>query len=338
MLACAGCASSRTSARALDQRPTVAQSAAESIDASADEGGLGFFDALESRPLASQDDAIHAALLLGTGSSAPTAPQRIAMASTLGYLPANFDRSPRDAVTIGEVANVLAPILEARPIASPAAAIGALRARGVTIGTGLPNQGLTGAQLMSVVGAMQDAMSAAGIQKVPAPIVPSAPAGAKPSDRDVSAITAVDDGVPAPLPSANAALDTVGRNEPLPAIPPGNNPPAIEVQDPSSNKPAVIGPAGTITSGPKTTPKPKAGMKLAPMPPAPGNVGEAKPAQATPPAPIPAQPAPNATAKPTSGDSARSAWLRGQPLKPKSKPVDPAASPSSTTATADEPK
>lgn len=325
-LASVGCSSSGTAARAVDQRPLVAQSAVESLGASADEGGLGFFDALESRPLASQDDAIHAALLLGTGSSAPASDQRVAMASALGYLPPDFARSPREAVTIGEVATMLAPIVEGRPFRSADSALSALRARGVVVGTGLPNQGLTGAQLMSIVGAMQDAMAAAGIQKVPAPVIPVAPPAAVPSAADVSTISAVDDRVPAALPSTSAALDTVGRNEPLPTIPPGKNPPAIDVQDPRSGKPAVIGPAGTPTSGPTTAPKPKPGVKLAPMPPAPGAAGEPKPAT------------PNAAANPQQPETARTTWLRGQPLKPKSKPVDPNASPSPTTANADEPK
>lgn len=297
---------------------------------------MAFFDALESRPLASYDDAIHAALLLGTGSSGDSAAQRVAMAAQLGYVPTTFDRPAREAVTIGEVARMFAAILENHAVASPERAITILQSRGVAVGSGQINQGLTGAQLMSVIGPMQDAMASAGVKKVPAPVVVlPLPAPTK-APNDVSTISAVDDRVPAPLPTANAALDSVGRSEPLPTIPPGANPPAIDVQDPKTAKPAVIGPSGA----PTTSTKPKPGVKLAPMPPAPASPStavEPKPATALPTA-TPAHPATNAAASLPQGELGRGVWTRGRPLKQKAKPADPNAETTPATATAEQPK
>ncbi len=265
------------------------------------------------------------------------------MGAELGYIPRSFDRPAREAVTIGELASMLAPIFVGQPTPSSSDALSTLQARGVTIGTGQPNQGLTGAQLVSVLGTTQDALASAGVQKVqpptiPAPIPNTSDAGTSPTPAQLTTIDAVEDRLPQPLPSANASLEVAGRSEPLPVVPAGSNPPAIDVQDPRTTKPAVIGPNGAPT--PSAQPRPRPGVKLAPMPPAPGPVGEPRPATPNPAAPAPS-PGPSATnPAPTTKPPATSgqAWTTGRPLPRKTKPVDPSASPASTTATADEPK
>ena len=167
-----GCASdgSRAADVGVGFRPLVAQSAIESSPAS-DASGLAFFDELEGKPLASQDDAIHSMLLLGTGTSAPSYEQRVMMAKELGYVERGFDRPGRQAVTMGDVAEMASKILEGNRPASAEEAMAKLVHREIAPASARPNQGLTGAQLVSMAGGVRDAMTLEGVGRLPAPRV-----------------------------------------------------------------------------------------------------------------------------------------------------------------------
>jgi hypothetical protein len=315
-----GCSSTAHETMMVGNRPLVGQTAVEASPAG-DAGGLGFFDELEGKPLASQDDAIHAMLLLGTGTSGGTYEQRVGMAKALGYVDKGYNQPARQAVTIGEVASMATRILEGKTPATQDDAMARLVHREIAPGSARANQGLTGAQLVSMAGGVRDAMSLEGVQRVPAPTMwevmaqvenpptpapvvivekpkpveasamaatPSAPKGSvghsepMPPEaiatgsgvslneigkgeprKPVAVVATVPPPMPpagttatAPVPSAGAlnpmmsgmaasnippALQGKGRAEPLPQIPVGTVPPAIELQDPNS-KPSVIGP------------------------------------------------------------------------------------------------
>ncbi|MBC7773121.1 MAG: hypothetical protein H7210_11535 [Pyrinomonadaceae bacterium] len=110
----AGCSDSRSVASgpngdprsAVVDRPRVPQSAAE-VAPGGGSAQLDFFDELESHELATQDDALHAVLLAFHGSSAPTYVQRAAIAKQIGLMNPRTNPQPRDAVTVGEVSQLL---------------------------------------------------------------------------------------------------------------------------------------------------------------------------------------------------------------------------------------
>lgn len=103
----AGASEGSESARpASTARPRVASSASETYPGSGPEQ-LDFFDALESRELATHDDVLHAVLLLLKGSSAPTYVGRAAIAKQMGLLDAGDNSQPREAATIQDVSELL---------------------------------------------------------------------------------------------------------------------------------------------------------------------------------------------------------------------------------------
>ncbi len=382
-----GCESSTSSHEMamVGNRPLVKETAVEQSPVS-DAGGLGFFDALEAKPLASQDDAIHSMLLLGTGVSGGTYEQRVAMAKKLGYVDGSFGSPARQAVTMGEIASMATRILEGKPTATQEDAMARLVRREIVPAAGRANQGMTGAQLVSITGGVRDAMTMEGVQRVaapkmwevmaavenPEPVVEPVAVAATPAAKPVLGATPVVASTPkgmtagrnepmppdatavsdvalseigkgeqrrpvavvatlppsgatasAPAGTTNAsglnpmaggmaasnvppALQGKGRAEPLPQIPVGTQPPAIELQDPS-RKPSVITPDEKVfTPG---QPKGKSG----------GKVNTSKPVVK------PVEPKKDAPAKDGAKGEAENEWTNGKPVKEK-------------TAGADEPK
>lgn len=341
-------------------RPLVDQTA---VEASASDGSaLAFFDDLENRPLASQDDAINACLLLGTGSTAPTYEQRRGMAARLGYIPKDFDRPARQAVTMGEVSVMSIKLLEGRSL-SQEDALSKLMQRGIAPASARYNQGLTGAQMVSITGGLRDAMRIEGVRRVAAPSVPepvkatvATPAAPKAAQAETANVPTPPeaalstDGValgeaskeqgkagvaasvkgsaaPAQAPAGATAsappataTGAKGHAEPLPKIPPGTVPPAIDLQDPKA-KPSVIGPdEKVITPG-----QPKGAAKPAVISPAPAPKVEDKPkaepapepkpqAQAEPGAAPTMEPMPGAGTPPVKKTAAKR-WVSGQPIR-----------------------
>lgn len=373
-----GCESSTSSQEVamVGNRPLVKETAVEAAPVS-DAGGLGFFDALEAKPLASQDDAIHSMLLLGTGVSGGTYEQRVAMAKKLGYVDSGFASPARQAVTMGEIASMATRILEGKPAATQEDAMARLVRREIAPAAARANQGMTGAQLVSIAGGVRDAMTTEGVQRVaapkmwevmaavenPEPVEPvavvatptpvsaqaaasSAPTGttvghnepmppeaatasgvslneigkneprqpvpvvAKVSPAGATATAAAPAGTTNasglnPMSSGMAAsnippaLQGKGRAEPLPQIPVGTQPPAIELQDPNS-KPSVIMPNEKVyTPG---QPKGTEGSK----------VNTSKPVVK------PADPKKDGAKK----EAAENEWTSGKPLKPKTAGAD----------------
>jgi hypothetical protein len=147
------------------ERPVLLTSAVERASSTE----LAFFDELETRPLAAQDDAVHAALLLGTGSSGQTARHRVQLAQALRYLPTHSLRPSREAVTVGEVSQLFAAVLVGQRQRSADDAVGLMVSKGVLKANLPAYQGMTGAQLVSMIGAAQDVMQSTGVAKVTLP-------------------------------------------------------------------------------------------------------------------------------------------------------------------------
>jgi hypothetical protein len=278
-------------------RPTVGQTAVQASAADGPDALITFFDDLEARPLAAQDDAIHAALLLGTGRSGGSYAERVAMARELGYLPKGFDRPGNQAVTIGEVSAMLARVLGQTP-PDQASAVRALVSRGALPATAEANQGLTGAQLVSMVGMTQDAMAAEGVARVEAPVVAVA-AAPKP---EAPKPAATPESAPAPTPA-------VAQAEPAPPAPvapavanaPEQPDPAEAVQPtPLRSEPAAVAQAApTPAVEPAKSPEPAAAPVVTAQVQEPSTLkNEAPPAPAPAPAvaAAPKAPAPDAPA------------------------------------------
>lgn len=322
------------------QRPMVSQSAP---DAAVAAGGLPasaeFFDALERAPLVSQDDAVNAALLLATGTSQPSWPLRERAAKELGILPADFARQGREAVTLGEVSQMLTRVLDGKRAANETAAVANMVERGILPEPRPVQQGLTGAQLVSMLGVAQDVMLVGGVRRVTMPKFEDASAASSSEDRVLTS----DDTHPTPVLGGSfderprvatpdpvqlntdevplgkaAAADTTqtptvngmvvqtvsvqggARSEPLAPLPPSRQAPALDLASPTT-KPAIIGPGG-IVGGAVATPAPQ------PLVPAPI---EQVPTPAVNPASATEQPKPAPAQTPT-------VWTPGQKLKKKS--------------------
>jgi hypothetical protein len=158
----------------VEGRPVVARSSAETYASQVPDPGkadmqtvlaglgasqLEFFDDMEKQALVCHDDALHASLLMGAGINATTFEQRTAMAVKLGWIAPGFDRPAREAITVGEACRILARMMGESATISQEQAV----ERVASVG-GLPAnlktyQGITGAQLMSVLGAVHDAVT-----------------------------------------------------------------------------------------------------------------------------------------------------------------------------------
>ena len=285
-LGLAGCSSrgSHAADTGVGFRPLVDRSAIE-VSQPSDSTGLAFFDELEGKPLASQDDAIHSMLLLGTGTSAASYEQRVAMAKELGYVERGFDRPGRQAVTMGDVAEMASKILEGKRPATADEAIAKMVHREIAPAAARPNQGLTGAQLVSMAGGVRDAMSLEGVQRVPAPKVwevmgavenvKPAPAAAV-AQVEAAPMPAV---APKPAPaSAAAAPAAAAVTAPKPASAARAE---LVMPEPMISTAQVGGKADTkkptvAASGAALTPM-AAGMAASNVPPALGGKGRAEP-------------------------------------------------------------
>lgn len=260
-------------------RPMVRASAAENVVGQTAQSQLNFFDDLELRPLAAQDDAVHAVLLLGTGQSGENYEHRVLLAKKLGYLPATFNRPGRQAVTVGEVAVMLSAVAEPKAARTSEAAVDWLVKSGVLAQRLPAYQGLTGAQLVSLVGQMQDKLQAMGVKRAQLPVLPVPKPAAAPVAEVAAKPTATgrtsagrSEALPelggAAKPAAVASTGKPrGRGEPLPDVPAGTKGPAVEL-DGGRLRPAAVGPDGKVLpatpgdgKGAKPAPTPAAGPK-----------------------------------------------------------------------------
>lgn len=257
---------------AQQQRPVLATSAVEASAVAGGSSDLDFFDTLETTGLVCQDDVLHAALLLGNGESAATYADRVALARRLGYIGPGFDRPAHEAATLGEVAQVFGRVADGGAKSdrlSQEQAMARMGARGLLPAEARPYQGLTGAQLLTVMGGMRTAMgdrerahirltdAAAPEATPPAPVTvapsptaaPAAP-NATPSPMespasphpaaDASAVASADGSVGAkaePLPPS--ATDAALERESTPAAAPAASPakPRVWVQGTPLRKP-----------------------------------------------------------------------------------------------------
>ena len=266
-------------------RPLVDRSAIEASQPS-DTTGLAFFDELEGKPLASQDDAIHSMLLLGTGTSAPSYEQRVAMAKELGYVERGFDRPGRQAVTMGDVAEMASKILEGKRPATSDEAMAKMVHREIAPASARPNQGLTGAQLVSMAGGVRDAMSLEGVGRVPAPRVWEVmgqvenvkPAASVPAPTAVAQVEAAPSPAPAPAHAPAVVVATapkpasVARTEPV--LPEPLVSTAPNSAKPESRKPVTV--VATVPGAAGLNPM-AGGMAASNLPPALGGKGRAEP-------------------------------------------------------------
>lgn len=222
---------------AVEGRPQVARSSADAhasslpdisdnnvqvVLAQLGRSQLDFFDDLEQQPLVCHDDALHACLLLGAGINATSFEQRAAMAAQLGWIVPDFDRPAREAATVGEFCRIAAVMLDGRDAHSAESQEQALQRIGQVspLPQSLrPYQGITGAQLLSILGSVHDVMTRAEApanEPIPAAeMVPSEP-------------------VPTPIAHEPAALEPLTPAPPAPAEPPMTpqaDSPAIQISD-----------------------------------------------------------------------------------------------------------
>lgn len=155
-------------------RPKVEASAAEmyvTAEALEPEWGpgqseLNFFDELVTREEVVNDDALHACMLLGTGVSLPTYDERVAVARRLGWLQRKPARPPREAATVGEVSRIIVRMMGDKKRVTPARATERLQQMGLLPSDIHHYQGLTGAQLVSLLGQVEEALGPADLAAI----------------------------------------------------------------------------------------------------------------------------------------------------------------------------
>lgn len=278
------------------RRPVLETSVVESSASttSGSDSDLDFFDALESSRLVCQDDVLHSALLLGNGESAASYTDRVALARRLGYVGSGFDHPAHEAATLGEVAQIFLRVSDgtaAGDRVSQEQALKVMAGRGLMPAQARPYQGMTGAQLLTVMGGVRTAM---GDRERPHLQVPGT--GATPP---AMAMTE-----PEAVPSASAA--------PLP--------PREPVTPSASGSSAVASADGAVSAAAEPLPasatdvalEPDAGS--APAPPEPASVEPPAatpilaPTAPTPPTPPTPPTIPAAPVKPK-------VWVPGKPLR-----------------------
>lgn len=202
-------------------RPVLETSAVEASAASGADSDLDFFDTLESARLVCHDDVLNAALLLGNGESGPTYADRVMLARRLGYVESGFDRPAREAATLGEVAKVFVRVSDGAATGdrlSQEQAMTRMAARGLMPADAKPYQGMTGAQLLTVMSGVRTAMGererphvrlAAAAEAAPA----TPPAAATPSPMESPGV-ATTTGDASTVASADGSLGA--KAEPLP--------------------------------------------------------------------------------------------------------------------------
>lgn len=140
----------------ITERPRLGPSAAEQYGL---EGARAndFYDELEKRDLVSEDDALHGVLLLVKGKSPGTYVQRVAIAKKAGLIDTDVNRQPRDATTVGEVADMLSRAMTpgANRPAQPASALERLKQMGVMEEGWRASRGLTGSEMLTVLRAAE---------------------------------------------------------------------------------------------------------------------------------------------------------------------------------------
>lgn len=177
-------------------RPVVRNTAAETAgNADSSILGLSFFDELETRSLVAHDDALEGVLLLACGRGASNYSDRLMLTKALGLVDSSFDRPPREAATIGEVSRMVVRVLDRTgDELSQEQAVAKLVDLSILPPPARPIQGLTGAQLVSILGAADDQMRQGGIARLPLPTSQRTPETRQP------------------------ALTGAGHAEPLPAL------------------------------------------------------------------------------------------------------------------------
>lgn len=327
------------------------------------ESELDFYDRLQATPLVSHDDAIASVLILATGSPGVAYEQRVEMARRLGLLPGGFDRPGREASTAGEVAQMVVVVIDQRSgRRSGDESVTFLAERGIVSRSVRPYQGLTGAQLMSMIGAAEDAMKTTGVARVAPPNVPAPQVARTPAPAAPAAATSA----PAPVPAAPIAQASAPEPEaisvPAPApmavqadpVPPPPAPtpppqpvaaapiapapapePTIDLLDSPVRRGTVVAPSGepaarsasdrsALVSPPSPAPvPPPAASTPAPTP-------ASSPVVQTNPAPAPATPAlspPSAAPAPAQTKPVETKpvpWVSGTPIKQKKPATTPA--------------
>jgi hypothetical protein len=272
---------------------------------------LDFYDRLDRLPVVSYDDAIHSVLLLN-GQSASSYPQRVAMAKQQGLLEENFDHPPREAVTIGEVAVMVERVMTDRVDQSFEGATSRLASRGILPESARASQGLTGSQMLAVLGAAEDLMAAQPEGMAtdeplvvepsarPAPAPEPAPAAGEPAAPDEDAfagfetggepakVVSPEDTIPSPAPAAPDDEQRVVKEiEPLPEMP--------------DEAPQTKGEPEPVAPAPEPAPAPPVAVEPAPEP-----EPAATPAE-------PEEPSPPAAADQESGHVSK--WVPGKPLR-----------------------
>lgn len=216
-------------------RPLVEAPAAEVARAQPAAGSsaeLDFFDALESRRLVCHDDVLHAALLVGNGHSEPTPPLRLTLARRLGYVAADFNRPPLEAATAGELARLALRLTdgEAASRMNQEQSLMRLAALGWVPTSVKPYQGVTGAQLISVMAGVRAEIASRPLARVSLADVPPA-AAIEAGSAPASAAATSGSSAVASADEAGGRPTGAGRGEPLPES--ARNP-ALEEPRPSS--------------------------------------------------------------------------------------------------------
>lgn len=190
---------------------------------SAASADLNFFDDLTTRGLASNDDAVHAALLLGVGRSAATYPDRVLLAQQAGLLEATYDRPGREAATIGEVSSLLVRVVDGPQRISQERAVARLVATRMLPFGAEPFQGLTGAQLITLVGGTSDLLRVQG-RGLPGSNPPTPPTPITPPPLPEAATPPTPLPVPASVPAAAEAPRPEPMHDPAPTVAPFGEP------------------------------------------------------------------------------------------------------------------
>ncbi len=224
-----------------------------------------FFDRLAGVGEVGQDDCLHAMLLLATGRSGTSFQERLEYARQLGLVDRRIERPASEAATFGDVSVMIDRLLTRRADRSPIQATDNLYDLGILPVRPEASQGLTGLQLISLLGATEDRLGPGPIARLTIEEPIQAPSTLLDEYEQRNAIPAPipePDPVPAPSPS-DPEPARVPETEPTPEARPQGSP--IREIEPARVQRDPIAPAPVVATTPAVDPTPTADPTPSPV-------------------------------------------------------------------------
>lgn len=200
--------------------PSAAEATASAPQSSRD---LEFFDELDRRPVASQDDLLQGMLLVRSSAAPADHAARVAEAKRLGIVDASYSRPARGVVTVEQASAAAAGALGARDFPRwQGDATRWAKTEGLVPQDVRGSDELTGGQLLAILGGVSDMLAT---RPAPTPAAPASATGETDAFDQFTPVATKAEPAPPPVQAATSPVPTAAptdapkpRPEPLPEM------------------------------------------------------------------------------------------------------------------------